>query len=363
MFKKFLLLSLSLIFGFILAEFLCFKWSKNVSYFENKENYLNYSNYHNKLHHIRELKFQKNFIYSLMSQDNINEQHKTLLLNGDSWAENILLMKNQNRMDNLINKFANKYNLKIYNSGTTSYSFSPMTLQLEILRQNFNINPNIIVSIIDQTDIGDEICRYKNRVIINKQNKILRINPENKILKEAYNLSEFIDLHKVLYSKDLNLLKIFKYKFIKRKYENLKNTQKINIRCKWKDIAKPLNEGLSDNDKIYIENVFIRYLNEVFMLNSLEKLVLVFHPHRNHILQKYNYFYFDMFKEIVEKSNFKRDVIIIDFRDNFKNTYGKENFELNDIFLHDDISSHLTEEARLLFFKTILDQISKKIKL
>ena len=359
MFKNVLLLSISLILSFILVEFLCFKWSKNVSYFENKENYLNYSNYHNKLHHIRELKFQKNFIYSSMSEDNIDEQHKTLLLNGDSWAENILLMKNQNRMDNLINNFANINNFKVYNSGTTSYSFSPMTLQLQILRENFDINPNIIVSIIDQSDIGDEICRYKNRVKINEENKILRIIPEKESLKEAYNLSEFIDLHKVLYSKDLNLLKIFKYKFIQKKYENLKNTQKNEIRCKWNDIIKPLNEGLRTRDKVYIGNVFTRYLNEVFMSNSLEKLILVFHPHKDHILKKYNYFYFDMFKEIVEKSDFKRDIILIDFRDNFKNTYEKKNFHLNDIFYYDDPASHLTEEGRLLFFKSILDEISE----
>ena len=37
-----------------------------------------------------------------------------------------------------------------------------MTSQLDILQREFEIIPNIIIVIIDQTDIGDELYRYKN---------------------------------------------------------------------------------------------------------------------------------------------------------------------------------------------------------
>ena len=37
-----------------------------------------------------------------------------------------------------------------------------MASQLFILKKEFNINPTILISIIDQTDIGDELYRYRS---------------------------------------------------------------------------------------------------------------------------------------------------------------------------------------------------------
>ena len=37
-----------------------------------------------------------------------------------------------------------------------------MTSQLNLLRNDFNFNPDFLIAVIDQTDIGDELCRYKN---------------------------------------------------------------------------------------------------------------------------------------------------------------------------------------------------------
>ena len=36
-----------------------------------------------------------------------------------------------------------------------------MTSQLFLLRNDFGHNPEYLIAIIDQTDIGDEICRIK----------------------------------------------------------------------------------------------------------------------------------------------------------------------------------------------------------
>ena len=44
-----------------------------------------------------------------------------------------------------------------------------MKLQFEILKEDFNIHPDIVVAYIDQTDIGDEICRYKNKRYFNSK--------------------------------------------------------------------------------------------------------------------------------------------------------------------------------------------------
>ena len=44
-----------------------------------------------------------------------------------------------------------------------------MTSQLFILKNNFGYNPEILIAVIDQTDIGDEICRYKKLRKIKKE--------------------------------------------------------------------------------------------------------------------------------------------------------------------------------------------------
>ena len=45
-----------------------------------------------------------------------------------------------------------------------------MSVQLDLLVNDFNIT-NIIVTLIDPTDLGDEMCRYKDKVVF-ENNKL-----------------------------------------------------------------------------------------------------------------------------------------------------------------------------------------------
>ena len=81
---------------------------------------------------------------------------KNILIQGDSWAERASSVGAYN----YLKKESKKNNLGLINAGISSYSPSPMSIQLFILRKDFNIFPNTIVAIIDQTDIADEIYRY-----------------------------------------------------------------------------------------------------------------------------------------------------------------------------------------------------------
>ena len=47
------------------------------------------------------------------------------------------------------------------NAGISSYSPTLMTIQYKILKNDFKINPDYVVVHIDQTDFGDDVCRYK----------------------------------------------------------------------------------------------------------------------------------------------------------------------------------------------------------
>ena len=54
----------------------------------------------------------------------------------------------------------------------TSFAPSLMHKQYEILKQEFYIKPDLLIIYIDQTDIGDEFCRYKNKKIYSKNGKL-----------------------------------------------------------------------------------------------------------------------------------------------------------------------------------------------
>ena len=75
------------------------------------------------------------------------------------------------KLDDELLNFAKKNNLGLINAGVTSFSPSLMQLQYEILEKDFNIKPNIVVAYFDQTDFGDELCRYKDKRTYERKNK------------------------------------------------------------------------------------------------------------------------------------------------------------------------------------------------
>ena len=47
------------------------------------------------------------------------------------------------------------------------------------IEKDFNIKPNIVVAYIDQTNIGDELCRYKNNRVYDKNNTLVAVKNKN----------------------------------------------------------------------------------------------------------------------------------------------------------------------------------------
>ena len=129
--------------------------------------------YSNILNHLRNVNLnwdydgnQENFLFSVIND--FNQSKKNILLQGDSWMEQINL---ENQSLKNITNYSKKNNFGIINAGITSFSPTLMKLQYEILKKDFNIHPDIVIAYIDQTDIGDEICNYKKKDIL-----ILKIN-------------------------------------------------------------------------------------------------------------------------------------------------------------------------------------------
>ena len=76
---------------------------------------------------------------------------------------------------NLINNFTKKNNIGLINAGVGSFSPSLMQIQYGILEEDFNIKPNVVIAYIDQTDIGDELCRYKDKRVYDKNNVLIAV--------------------------------------------------------------------------------------------------------------------------------------------------------------------------------------------
>ena len=54
-----------------------------------------------------------------------------------------------------------------------------MQVQYGILERDFNIKPNIVVAYFDQTDFGDELCRYKDKRVYDKNNTLVAVKNKN----------------------------------------------------------------------------------------------------------------------------------------------------------------------------------------
>ena len=182
--------------GFIFYNFINYNKKEN-NFFENKEILEFHKKYSSRLHHTRGTDSSIIFNsliknHKLSSRDLLEESNskitdkkeilfnyiyktnkkKAILLQGDSWIEQFNYYKKSK--EELI-KFGIKDDINIINAGTSSYSPTLMKLQFNILRDDFKIKPEIVVAMFDQTDIGDEICRYKNNRVF-KNNKLISIN-------------------------------------------------------------------------------------------------------------------------------------------------------------------------------------------
>ena len=127
----------------------------------NNENFIEFQiKYRDRLSHLRGPHFARykddppsNLLFSVVRPFS-RSNNQNILIQGDSWAEAARFSQK------FLKRVSKKNHAGIIHSGVGSYSPSPMTIQLDILRDDFAIHPSIIIGIIDQTDIGDELFRY-----------------------------------------------------------------------------------------------------------------------------------------------------------------------------------------------------------
>ena len=364
--KKFIFYLITIIILIIPIYFIVGIWgifeinknSKNL--FKSKENLYFHKKYSEKLHHLRDsgnLRKTQDYLFSEVYTD--NNFKKTLLVQGDSWAEQISQVEVSK---NLLKDFSKRNKINSFNAGTTSFAPSVMHIQYKILKNDFKIFPDTLIILIDQTDLGDEVCRYeKNKVY--SSSKVLLFIKREKFTRATYDYSKLYD-YSELYLQNSTLKTIINFPyvklryFLKRNYHLIKNIvdngfkNRNNSKCNFGQIQKELLE-FDLNSKIIFQRSLREYLNYLSSEKKLSKILIVSFPHKNHLTNLYKVNVSNYIDEVVKEVSDKRLYHLNFSNFNFSKT------EISDIFIEGDVASHLKDQYHAeMYLKKILNNLN-----
>ena len=325
--------------------------------FKNKEDLNFHKNYSNKMHHLRDVNKWDGKNEYLYSKIYFNKKSaKTILLQGDSWIEDISKNKISN---NFLKIFGKKNNYNIFNAGITSFAPSTIHSQYKILKSEFSIKPDILIIYIDQTDIGDEYCRYQHNKIYTKNGKFSHVNRE-KFTRATYDYSKLYLFSEL--SLNNNLLKILKFPYLKSNYFFKRNLNLLNqilvkgfknrneSKCGFQEIMKELISYNKDAEKVFKKS--LEELIEFLSNESLESVILVSFPHINHHKNIYKVNVSDYIDEVLQRVNLKFIKHLNMNKLNFSN------IDIEKIYRKGDLGSHLNDEFhQKLFIKNIVSNL------
>jgi len=335
--------------------------------------------YSKKIHHIRSEHhlnrlFKKPQVEDLLFNTITNPEEKevVVLFQGDSWMQQLTSPVDDNFISvELVKKFKNTKKVGFINGGTGSYSPSLMSLQLDVLEDDFKIFPNIIIAYIDQTDIGDENCRYKNNKVY-EDGVLKSIQPEAYLMyRDLFNYLRIYGLSKIFLkdsskiSKTFHLIN-FKFKFginkssirFYRKYiSNLESDKEKIKKCYASHILSYLIDP-NDSDIKYFEDSVREYIKKIDQKKHIQKLILVTAPHKAHFDP--NGFYklnvSDLVDGVIKN---KKNITHINFS---KILLGDKNFDHENIWHIDNMHLNSNTHGKL-FIQKILDELSKYLML
>ena len=350
--------------------------------FKSLENLNFHEKYSKKIHHIRE----ENSLKRIFKQANVNDllystvnslenKKNIVLFQGDSWFQGITLkgIYNLKLIKEMI-KTGEDNSIGFINAGIASYSPSLMSVQLDTLENDFNILPNILIAFINQSDIGDEICRYqKNKVF--KNGILYSVDPEKDISGQGwFNYQQSYIFSKIYLSKKNKFIKTFslinsKYKYslsrstkrFYRKYLSTDEVSKIRLKkCYNEDMEKYLIKPTVD-DINYFKSSINEYLNKIKKKKHIKKLILVSFPSKNHFKDKNNskaIYSFNVSNTIDDIIKNRENIKHINFS---KLLLNNENFKERENIWRDDNIHLKPKYYSNLFLKKILSELLENI--
>lgn len=343
--------------------------------FKSLENLNFHEKYSKKIHHIRDelvlnTLFKKPQVEDLLFTTITNPEEKevVVLFQGDSWMEQLTSPVDNNFISaELVKKFANNKKINFINGGIASYSPSLMSLQLDVLENDFQILPNIVIAYIDQTDLGDENCRYKN-IKVFEDGVLKSIQSEAYIMyRDLFNYSQIYGLSKIFLKDESKILKTFhlinfKFKYgiskssirFYRKYiSNLESDKEKIKKCYASNVLSYLMKP-NDSEIKYFEDSIREYIKKIEQKKHIKKLILVTAPHKANFNSKelYKLNVSDLVDGIIKN---KKNISHVNFSTILLNN---KNFDYKNIWHVDNMHFNSNTHGKL-FIKKILDELSK----
>ena len=312
-------------------------YSKKIPYLRDRNQY-DGSSYIN-------LKDEKDFIFNEINK--FSDKNKlNILLQGDSLGESL----NMKNIYNKYSKYFKNQKIGIINSSVSSYAIIPHYYQLDMLLNEFNLNPNIQIIIYDQTDIGDDLYRYN--IFSDNEHyekyKFYDLKLMNSFSQKNFNSFKIILLAQSYFLREKSRFMLTNYqtfkKILRRFY--LKNLKNLPVSL------EPLEYGVSSKEKNQLIKIVSNYIDISFTNKNLKNLFFVIHPTIKHVNKTYIMDNREILFTAIQNHKLKDKIHIIDFFD-----YNDSFYE----FVDGDIFSHPTNNYYLKkFWPKIFDEVLKK---
>tara|TARA_B100000427_G_C15493644_1_gene588800 strand:+ start:32 stop:1174 length:1143 start_codon:yes stop_codon:yes gene_type:complete len=347
---------------------------KAPTHFNFLEEVIFHKKYSERIHHIRDNHavktfFQDNEVNDLLFNkiNNLDENKLTVLIQGDSWIEQITYGPDTDfHSFKMLREYGLKNKIEFISGGISSFSPSLMNIQLDILEKDFSIFPDVLIAYIDQTDFGDENCRYKNKKKY-ENGKLISVEPEN-YTNSLWDYTKVYELTIISKKYKSNIIKTFHIINFEIKHGFLRLSEKISefiqddkqIKCHFHTIENYLiNPDKSDIK--YFSNVMDNYLTSIKEKKHIKKIIFVTFPHKKHFeLNDVNQSIYklnvsDLVNNAVKNNN---DIMHINFS---KILLNNSNFDHKNIWKDDDIHLNTINHSNL-FINNILKELDNYLE-
>ena len=318
--------------------------------------------YSKKLHHIRDTSTVSESFKKVETEDllftRINQENKkdlTVLFQGDSWMEMMVYPAEPEFISvNAIKKAKSLKKIHFINSGTASYSPSLMSIQLDVLEKDFGIIPDILIAYIDQTDIGDENCRYKHKKIY-QNSTLIGVEPEfYHSNRSIFNYAKIYGLSRINLADYSDSMKSFMLINYKIKYKLIRLFKKNKrVKCYYSELEKYLINPEKKSIQ-YFEESLTEYLEKIKKKKKIKKIFLVTFPHKKHFKNFYSY---NVSTSVDKLSKSNKTFSHINFS---KRLLNDKKFEYENIWWRDQIHLNFFN-YRELFLNPILKELDAYI--
>ena len=171
-----------------------------------------------------------------------------------------------------------------------------MSLQFKLLEEKFKIQPDFLITYIDQTDITDENCRYKNLKKYDVDENLVSVAYEKyPLFIDSFNIDRIIRISEISLTNGSKIYKVYKYlnykieKAVNKivKIVNYKiNKFSISKKCYGEHIEKNLISS-SKEDIDYFKESIREYFSRISASSKLKKIFVVTHPYHKHTTGEY----------------------------------------------------------------------------